>query len=302
VLVDSAKEWRNPIARWSESSMPSAAERALEQEEVPVGRGAQHDRQRRQARYLRLVLGNLKRTMRWRHLAILFASVIVLGALGSCAGAPGASETTTSFANSAAPETTDPVPTTVASAESSPPPVSTGVAEYDELLAKHGLQPIEGCGDYSAYDSAWEPDRAETTARMAECVQDQGFPVTVDGASIGFASVPPDQNELAYATMIACRVGLKLPIVGPLTEEQLKEAYAYQVALLDCYAENGYPGTEPPISLDVFIELEGAWQALDIIGAPGPGEAWDELNRRCPQTPVGGYGAWNPGDPVAPQS
>jgi hypothetical protein len=180
-------------------------------------------------------------------------------------------------------------------------PVETGIPEYDELLAKYELFPIEGYGDYSGFDDAFGLDHAEIGQRLAQCVRDQGFGVTVDSyGSISLRSVPVDQNELAYATLIACRVGMHLPASGQRTDEQLEEIYAYQLALMDCYGAEGYRRQGDVITLDAYLELEGAWQALDIYDLPPGGAEWDRVNRVCPQSPVGGYGAWEPGDPVAP--
>ncbi|GBE22951.1 MAG TPA: hypothetical protein ENH00_01110 [Actinobacteria bacterium] len=161
------------------------------------------------------------------------------------------------------------------------------------------FEPITGYGDFSDVPY-FLLDWQLVNQREVACMQDHGFDLVLDADGLGanWANVPQEQNNLALAVAIACHAGLRLPDRVPRTEEQWAELLAYQIALRDCVASLGHDVPEPP-SLDQFIESNGNWTAYDMVpNLVGP--AWDELAKTCPQAPVGGFGAWNPGDPVRP--
>jgi hypothetical protein len=159
------------------------------------------------------------------------------------------------------------------------------------------FEPITGYGDFSGVDR-FDVDTYETTRLLVRCVNDQGFAVTLDpDGGIGYASVPAEQNQLADAVYYACKAGLRLESPGPMSVEQLEEAYAYMVALAGCLEDQGYSVSDPP-SLDAYIDSQGYWNPYSDLSVPL--SDWVPLNRVCPQNPVGGYGAWNPGDPILP--
>ncbi|GBE21821.1 hypothetical protein BMS3Bbin01_01173 [bacterium BMS3Bbin01] len=164
-------------------------------------------------------------------------------------------------------------------------------ANGDPLL----FEPITGYGDFSGLDR-FDVDTYEVTGLIVECVRDQGFAVTLDpDGGIGYASVPPEQNQLADAAYYACKAGLHVPKPEPLTMEQLEKMYAYVVALVGCLESQGYSVADPP-SLDAYIDSRGDWNPY--TGLSVGLDVWVPLNRACPQNPVGGFTAWAPGDPI----
>lgn len=179
-------------------------------------------------------------------------------------------------------------------------PVETGVLEWDTILNEYQLKPILGYGDFSDYESNFLIDRVQLTAATILCIREQGFPVSGGNGSINFRPIPEEQRGLAYATSIACKVGLGAPIAQPLTPQQLKLIYDYKIALAGCYSNAGYTQAGEIVSLDVFVQSEGGWDLQSIYDIPPGGSDWDALERVCPQSPVGGWGAWAPGEPVQP--
>ncbi len=159
------------------------------------------------------------------------------------------------------------------------------------------FEPIGGYGDFSEVD-LFEVDPTEIVSLQARCIQDHGFPVEVDssGSGFGFERVPPEQNQLAFAVAIACKVGLNLPPPTTPTAAQRAEQLHYLGLVAECLRERGFDVDDPP-SLDEFIEADGAWSPYDSLPQLTPTE-FEQLDRSCPQWPVGGYGAWDPGDPL----
>jgi len=159
------------------------------------------------------------------------------------------------------------------------------------------FEPITGYGDFSGVDR-FDVNTYEMARLLVECVNDQGFAVTLDpDGGIGYASVPAEQNQLAFSVDLACEAGLHLPPPQPLSPEQLEKMYAYMVALAGCVEDQGYSVGDPP-SLDTFIDSQGYWNPY--FDLPDSALMNLDLIRACPQNPVGGYGAWNPGDPIVP--
>ena len=75
-----------------------------------------------------------------------------------------------------------------------------------------GNAPIGGYGDFSdiAYgDVDWD----RVAVLVVECVNDQGFPVTLsfDGPGVFFGEVPSEQSAAAEQTVDRCEAGLNLP-------------------------------------------------------------------------------------------
>lgn len=161
------------------------------------------------------------------------------------------------------------------------------------------FEPIAGFGDFSDYDPFEEGDRPVNDAVFA-CVRAQGFPVQQTGSGgVDFSGVTEEQNQIAFAVLIACKVGLNEPPPEPLNVEQLTEVYAYRLELADCVSGRGYDVGDPP-SLDRFLEGGGVWSPYPSFSGEGPA-AIASLERACPQSPPGGYGSWDPGDPVVPE-
>ena len=161
------------------------------------------------------------------------------------------------------------------------------------------FEPVTGYGDFSGQDR-FEVDNYQLVRLLARCVADHGFFLTPteDGAGLLFQAVPPEQNQLAQAVLTACREGLRLEKPVPPTVEQLEEIHAYLIAVARCLESEGYSVTEPP-SVDVFVDSQaGAWNPYDDLVADVA--ELSRLNQVCPQSPVGGFGDWDPGDPVIP--
>jgi hypothetical protein len=163
------------------------------------------------------------------------------------------------------------------------------------------MAPITGYGDFST-QTYFEIDWLFVTELVIRCMNDHGIPATLtpDGAGISAANIPPGQNQIGFETMNACREGLSLPPHEEANPDQLAEVYQYNLALMECLEAEGFDVSEPP-SLEVYIDtyLIDPWYAYENVNTLGPeGTAVEAM---CPQAPVGGYGAWEPGDPVKPR-
>lgn len=163
-------------------------------------------------------------------------------------------------------------------------------------LTPISVPPVEGYGDYANVEFHYL-DGGEVTRHIYECLRDHGFAVTLADDSIQMGGVPAEQSDLLNAYLIACRAGLYLP-EATRTPEQWAELYAYKLAVADCLRAEGHNISEPP-SLEVFVESDGMWSPFSDLLELGFGE-WGRLEKFCPQYPVRGFGAWDPGDPVEP--
>jgi hypothetical protein len=165
------------------------------------------------------------------------------------------------------------------------------------------IPPITGYGDFSHLTSYFEVDVFEVQGLAARCTQDRGFAVTFDPVTggISFSDVPDEQNQQAGATLAACIAGLNLPELHPFTDDQLAVIYAYGLAVAGCLEGEGYSVAAAP-SLEVFVDT---WRQADNDGevtvwTPYASVRDLSIEQVCPQSPVGGYGAWQPGDPITP--
>lgn len=162
------------------------------------------------------------------------------------------------------------------------------------------IPPITGYGDFSGLEY-FEVDSYLTVALVVQCMHDHGFPVNLipPGDGYGFGSIPPEQNQLAQVYDEACWAGLNLPSYQDLDPVQRGEIYEYYLTLRDCLIAEGYDVAEPP-SQEYFVENYNTdpWSPYESVGYVGP--SWESIQIRCPQQPVGGYGTWQPGDPITP--
>ncbi|GIU91819.1 MAG: hypothetical protein KatS3mg011_0725 [Acidimicrobiia bacterium] len=163
-----------------------------------------------------------------------------------------------------------------------------------------GVAPITGYGDFSDRP-AFEVDWYRVSELVVERMNDQGFPAALipPGDGISVAEIPPEQRSAAEEVFDACYAGLNLPPQQPLDDEQIAEVYAYRLAVADCLRAEGYQ-VPPAPSLDTFIEewATGPWNPYESVDTSGA--SWEGIQMRCPQSPAGGYGAWDPGDPIRP--
>lgn len=157
---------------------------------------------------------------------------------------------------------------------------------------------IADYGDFSGV-SHFEADWVEVFERVQACVEDQGFDVELaaGGDGILYTSLPEEQRNRAAAAAEACMEAMSVPEYEPLTEEQILEVHAYWLAVAECLEAEGVEVSPAP-SPEVFIEewATGPWSPYQDV----PPASESELRRQCPEAPVGGYGAWEPGDPVRP--
>lgn len=141
--------------------------------------------------------------------------------------------------------------------------------------------PITGYGDYSAVEY-WDIDWVEVTAMTAECMADQGFPVTItsDGTGMSFGAIPDDQNRDAQIAHVACRAGLNLPDPVPPTEEQIVAHYEALLEVKRCLEDRGYVIEEPP-SLSEWITIYDLdpWHPYESLDD----EVASRVHTVCPQ-------------------
>lgn len=179
--------------------------------------------------------------------------------------------------------------------------LTTSTTEPSLTTPVESSGPITGYGDFGGI-GFYSVDWALATELMAACVIDQGFPVRFDPVEISISAedVPADQNAEAGRTLDRCTDGLNLPeFVWPNTE-QLSTIYQYSLAIRDCLNAEGFDIPEPP-SFEAWGESyqTGPWMPYNFV-QPGYGWAWAAINAICPQSPVGGWVAWEPGDPITP--
>ena len=160
--------------------------------------------------------------------------------------------------------------------------------------------PITGYGNWSGSDY-YSVDWRLAFNQVADCLQDQGFPVEFDEDTGGimFALVPPDQNIAAQQTEERCVLGLELPEFRWPDADELKVIFEYQLALVECLKSAGVDTTAPP-TFDLWADTyqSGPWMAYEAAGQTQM--ELRELEQQCPQAPVGGFDAWMPGQPVQP--
>jgi len=150
----------------------------------------------------------------------------------------------------------------------------------------------EGYGDFSDvpyFDIDWY----EVTRLEVQCANDNGMAVRLLSSGDGW-TVSEIQYELqaaAISVVDSCQKALHLPKYKSPTRPQLEELYAYNVAVLQCLESQGYSLPDPP-SVEVFVESKGAWNPYHDVPIGNLAV--------CPQQPVGGFGAWDPGDPIKP--
>ncbi len=164
------------------------------------------------------------------------------------------------------------------------------------------LPPIEGYADYSNItpQERFDLDLAEHNRLLVECVSDHGFEGGVgDDGIFNQYLLPPDQQQLAMATGVACIEGFRFPKSEPRTQAMWEELYAYQIAWQECAAGYGYAYEKYP-TLDQFIALEANFEHDDYPLRISSELDFQGLYDLCPPDPVGGFAAWNPGDPINP--
>ncbi|GBD84791.1 hypothetical protein BMS3Abin02_01185 [bacterium BMS3Abin02] len=155
----------------------------------------------------------------------------------------------------------------------------------------------EGYGDYSN-TSYFDLDPRQVTQAVVQCARDNGINVVLLSTGDGFSygNLTPAQEVKADAVVDACTAALHLPDDVSPTDSQFEELYAYEVALVGCIETQGYHVDNPP-SVEAFVNDNGSWTSYEHIQED---VSISSLTHVCPRQPVGGFGAWDPGDPVLP--
>ena len=196
--------------------------------------------------------------------AVVFGLVVAACTSGGPSGfGPVDSPSSTVPADPGATTVVDPVATTVAG------PITTTVA--DPAVS---IPPITGYGDFSS-SSYLEFDEVMVMELIAQCITDQGFPMTFDpieGNKLA-GEVPPEQSARLRAVLVACSDGIQLPD-RPMTEEELADYYEFFLASAECLRGAGYD-IPPAPSFDRWAETYTAavddpltytyWQPVDYL-------------------------------------
>jgi hypothetical protein len=170
------------------------------------------------------------------------------------------------------------------------------------------LEPIGGYGDFS-----WmtQEDRFNMDVRIVddlvlECVSDTDSRFADLIARTGrfsWGDLSGQLGQVAFAVFFACRKGLRLPpfIESDRTPAMWAEMYAYFLAWWDCVEQDAGMDFGPVGDLEEYAATNG-----DIVPQDSPYWSLDNatlqhLYQVCAPSPVGGFGAWDPGDPVLPE-
>ncbi len=129
--------------------------------------------------------------------------------------------------------------------------------------------------------------------RMADCLNSYGVATEViDGG----AGISTDQGALSQEQLAdiveECEELVDIDSLTeyePLTVDELREIYAWQLTVADCLEEQGYKISEPT-SVETFIDAYPsgeAWFPYNDIPPERLTQAeWDNLNEICPQYPA----------------
>ncbi|MCP4305431.1 MAG: hypothetical protein GY926_11470 [bacterium] len=143
------------------------------------------------------------------------------------------------------------------------------------------IVPVTGYRDFSTTDY-WDIDWVEVTALTAQCLADQGFPVTITDGGVGmsFGSIPENQNRNAQIASETCQAGLNIPDAETPTQGQLADHYQALLETKQCLEERGYTIDEPP-PVDEWIASYdfGPWHPYDSLDD----EIASRIHTACPQ-------------------
>ncbi len=245
--------------------------------------------------------------------AVLVAGVLVLAACGS-----GSSEVTAT--NSPSTTTSPEGSTTISESPSTTNLEDLTIEErarrlglFDDLHGEYFgpvdsqgrpflLPPMEGYADFSDItpQERFDLDLGWLDRLKTQCVIDHGFGDGVDEREgFNLYLLPTERRQMGMATAIACYEGLHFPKSVPRTRAMWEEVYSYQLAWRDCAAEYGYVYERYP-TLEELIALQGNFEHDDYPLSVTSNLDFQELYDLCPPDPIGGFGAWNPGDPINP--
>lgn len=132
-------------------------------------------------------------------------------------------------------------------------------------------------------------DMYELTTSLARCLLDHSVPVSLlpPGDGIAFLEDHPFAADVQAACMAGLGIDEDAVRRGAPSPEHVALRAAYDEALRTCLREAGIDVSLPP-------DEGTSWSIHDEVDLD------DALRHRCPSQPVGGLGAFQPGDPVTP--
>lgn len=168
------------------------------------------------------------------------------------------------------------------------------------------FEPIEGYADFSAMaaQERFDMDLAVRIELVYQCLSDvdpRFAQFIADTGGFNWGNLPGQLSQAGMATYIACEAGLHLPRLRQQdwTRAMWQKSYDYAMAAEDCIEQEAGIDLGRRLTLDEYVagaELlppDNAYASLDTASLK-------RLNQVCPFRPVGGYGAWEPGSPIAP--
>ncbi len=168
------------------------------------------------------------------------------------------------------------------------------------------FEPITGYADFSDYtiEDRWNLDIAVVNDLIFQCLSDldpRFADLIATTGDFNWSAFGGQLEQVAFAAYIACDLGLRLPRLtqAEWTDAMWEEAYAYHQAWIDCVEREADIDWGPRIDYDT-------WRSQGASYDFPPGHPYttldtatlQHLNTACPDSPPGGYGAWDPGDPV----
>lgn len=138
-----------------------------------------------------------------------------------------------------------------------------------------GPRPISTPSATRDPDSPYQTTREEFLLRVKACIEEKGFPVTLDLADGGFkfSLGTDDRVQQAKVAMRECIDTIdpsRLKPPPPVSEKELRAWYGYRLRQVDCLGDAGYPPLVAPPE-QVFVDSKGDWdpfQALADAGSP----------------------------------
>jgi hypothetical protein len=126
----------------------------------------------------------------------------------------------------------------------------------------------------------------EGREKIVDCLRERGWDVNLEVDGWSMEGVSEQQSDAYSRDQGECQdlSGLNDISVPPLTDDRLKDIYAYEVELADCLRSEGYDIPEAP-SEQAFMDrytTEDAWFAYKFV-EPTSEERWTALQTSCPQ-------------------
>ncbi len=152
---------------------------------------------------------------------------------------------------------------------------------------------VTGCsgGDPGPAPAPTGGGEQDSTTALVACMQDRGWDARYDESdgSMVVQDVPEEQQDQYLLDSEDCQAETGFGAdPADLTDEQLEELYAHEVATAQCLRDEGVDVPEPS-SEQAFKDAYASGSAFSAYAAVGdvPQEEWDRLNSACPQLPEG---------------